>query len=65
MQRETYNAEKLQICTINNNNHAPSNAMNMNHVIALLLISDVANTRTESNNSTLNLDIVPSYKGYG
>jgi len=45
MQRKTYNAEKLRICTINDNNHAPSNAMNVNHVMALLLISDFANIR--------------------
>jgi len=55
MQRKTYNAEKLRICTINNNNHAPSNAMNMNRVMALLLISDVANVRTKSNNSNFEL----------
>jgi len=52
MQRKTYNAKN--IATLHHQNWqstTPSNAININHMMALLLISDVANTRTESNNS--------------
>jgi len=57
---EKHYAEKLQICTIkraSNNNYAPINAVSMNHVMALLRISDVA---TESNNGKLSKCICES-----